>query len=92
MTANLKDKLRIGGSAFGPMVIEFFSPACPPLSRRLARISFSTDMEHSGAGFETMKTQFAGCRGIGVAPLVRVPSSEYHFVVRALSTWASMAS
>ena len=35
-------------------------------------------MEHTGAGFETLKPQFALCRAIGVTPLVRVPATEYH--------------
>jgi 2-dehydro-3-deoxyglucarate aldolase/4-hydroxy-2-oxoheptanedioate aldolase len=42
------------------------------------------DMEHAGLGFETLKMLAAGCRGIGIEPLARVPRSEYHFMARAL--------
>jgi 2-dehydro-3-deoxyglucarate aldolase/4-hydroxy-2-oxoheptanedioate aldolase len=45
-------------------------------------------MEHTGTGFETLKPQFALCRALGVAPLVRVPATEYHFVARALDCGA----
>ena len=45
-------------------------------------------MEHTGAGFETLKPQFALCRALGVAPLVRVPGAEYHFIARALDVGA----
>jgi 2-dehydro-3-deoxyglucarate aldolase/4-hydroxy-2-oxoheptanedioate aldolase len=42
------------------------------------------DMEHSGASFETIKTQVACCRGLDIVPLVRVPRGDYHFIARAL--------
>ena len=45
-------------------------------------------MEHSGVGFETMKAQFAFCRGLDLVPLVRVPSGDYHHIARALDIGA----
>jgi 2-dehydro-3-deoxyglucarate aldolase/4-hydroxy-2-oxoheptanedioate aldolase len=45
-------------------------------------------MEHSGADVETMKAQFASCRGIGLPPVVRVPAAEYHFIARMLDAGA----
>ena len=45
-------------------------------------------MEHTGLGFETLKTQFALCRGLGIVPMVRVPRGEYHFIARALDVGA----
>jgi 2-keto-3-deoxy-L-rhamnonate aldolase RhmA len=46
------------------------------------------DMEHTGLGFETLKTQFALCRGLPLVPMVRVPRGEYHFIARALDVGA----
>jgi 2-dehydro-3-deoxyglucarate aldolase/4-hydroxy-2-oxoheptanedioate aldolase len=46
------------------------------------------DMEHSGAGIETVKAQLASCRGIGIVPGVRVPTGQYHFVARCLDAGA----
>jgi 2-keto-3-deoxy-L-rhamnonate aldolase RhmA len=46
------------------------------------------DMEHTGLGFETLKTQFALCRGLAIVPMVRVPRGEYHFIARALDVGA----
>ena len=46
------------------------------------------DMEHTGLGFETLKTQFASCRGLGIVPMARVPRGEYHFIARALDIGA----
>lgn len=85
---SLKEKLATQGGAFGPMVIEFFVPGLPAIVAATGADFILYDMEHSGAGIETMKAQFAGCRGTGVAPLVRVPASEYHFVARAFDMGA----
>ncbi|MDQ6917395.1 MAG: aldolase/citrate lyase family protein [Pseudomonadota bacterium] len=46
------------------------------------------DMEHTGIGFETLKTQLALCRGLDLVPMVRVPRGEYHFIARALDIGA----
>jgi 2-dehydro-3-deoxyglucarate aldolase/4-hydroxy-2-oxoheptanedioate aldolase len=45
-------------------------------------------LEHTGAGFETLKPQFSLCRALGVVPLVRVPGTEYDFIARALDCGA----
>ena len=45
-------------------------------------------MEHTGLGFETLKTQVALCRGLDIVPLVRVPRGEYPFIARALDIGA----
>lgn len=45
-------------------------------------------MEHTGASLETIKVQCAACRGLGLAPLVRVPATEYHFIARVLDVGA----
>jgi len=85
---NLRQKLAEEGGLFGPMVIEFFSPGLPAIVAATGSDFILYDMEHSGAGFGTMKVQFAGCRGLGVAPLVRVPAGEYHFIARAFDMGA----
>jgi 2-dehydro-3-deoxyglucarate aldolase/4-hydroxy-2-oxoheptanedioate aldolase len=84
----LKDRLRQDGAAFGSMVMEFLTPGMPAIIAASGAAFALFDMEHTGAGLETMKTMVAGCRGIGVAPLVRVPRGEYHFIARALDIGA----
>jgi 2-keto-3-deoxy-L-rhamnonate aldolase RhmA len=46
------------------------------------------DMEHTGLGFESLKTQVALCRGLNLVPMARVPRGEYHFIARALDVGA----
>jgi 2-dehydro-3-deoxyglucarate aldolase/4-hydroxy-2-oxoheptanedioate aldolase len=80
----LKPRLAAGGCAFGTMTFEFFTPIC----REAGAEFILYDMEHSGVGFETMKAQFAFCRGLDLVPLVRIPSGDYHHIARALDIGA----
>jgi 2-dehydro-3-deoxyglucarate aldolase/4-hydroxy-2-oxoheptanedioate aldolase len=70
------------------MVFEFFTPGIARICANAGAEFVMYCMEHTGAGFETLKPQFALCRAIGVTPLVRVPATEYHFVARALDVGA----
>jgi len=80
----VKRTLERGGCAFGTMVFEFFSPGLPQILRAAGAEFALFDMEHSGVGIETMKTQAALCRGINLVPMVRVPASQYHLVSSVL--------
>lgn len=84
----VKDKLAGGGIALGSMVFEFFTPGIARICANAGAEFVMYCMEHTGAGFETLKPQFALCRALGVVPLVRVPATEYHFVARALDVGA----
>ncbi len=84
----LKDQLRRDGSALGCMVMEFLVPGMPAIIAATGADFALFDMEHTGASLETMKAMVAGSRGTGVAPLVRVPRGEYHFIARALDIGA----
>jgi 2-keto-3-deoxy-L-rhamnonate aldolase RhmA len=84
----VKAKLASGGSSSGAMIFEFFSPGLPQICRNAGAEFVLFDMEHTGLGFETLKTQFALCRGLGIVPMVRVPRGEYHFIARALDVGA----
>src|SRR6201988_228774 len=84
----LKGRLAAGGCAFGTMTFEFFTPGYPTICREAGAEFILFDMEHSGVGFETMKEQFAFCRGLDLVPLVRVPSGDYHHIARALDIGA----
>jgi len=70
------------------MTFEFFTPGYPAICHEAGAEFILYDMEHSGVGFETMKAQFAFCRGLDLVPLVRVPSGDYHFIARALDIGA----
>lgn len=84
----VKAKIARGERAFGAMVFELFSPGLPQICKNAGAEFILYDMEHTGLGFETLKTQFALCRGLGIVPMVRVPRGEYHFIARALDVGA----
>jgi 2-keto-3-deoxy-L-rhamnonate aldolase RhmA len=85
---SVKQNLAAGKAALGSMVFEFFTPGIARICANAGAEFVMYCMEHTGAGFETLKPQFAMCRALGVVPLVRVPTTEYHFVARALDVGA----
>src|SRR5436853_2774513 len=88
MTTNLKQRVLAGERVFGAMILEFFVPALPQLVKAAGAEFLFLDMEHTGISLETLKGIIAECRGIGLAPIVRVPATEYDFIARVLDIGA----
>ena len=84
----VKTTLASGGYAFGAMIFELFAPGIPQICRNAGADFVLYDMEHTGLSFETLKTQFALCRGLRIVPMVRVPRGEYTWLARALDLGA----
>src|SRR5580765_5629964 len=84
----LRQKLARDGVAFGTMVVEFFAPGIAQIAKNAGAEFVLYDMEHAGAGIETIKEQCSYCRGLDIAPLVRVPTTEYDFIARVLDAGA----
>jgi len=80
----LKQRVRGGEIVAGSMVFEFFSPGMARISEQAGCEFVIYDMEHSGLSIETLKQLHASARGLSIAPMVRVPRGEYHFLARAL--------
>ena len=77
-----------GGMAFGTMAFEFFTPGLPAVLARSGADFVILDMEHSGVGIETIKSQIAASHGAGIVPMVRVPGLHYHLVAPVLDAGA----
>ena len=84
----LKQRLARRELVVGTMVFEFFTPGIAQLAASAGADFILYDMEHSGADIETIKAQCAYCRGLDIAPVVRVPVGEYHFIARVLDAGA----
>jgi 2-keto-3-deoxy-L-rhamnonate aldolase RhmA len=84
----VRDKLMAGEAAFGFMAFELFSPGLFSIAGQAGAEFIVLDMEHSGAGPDTMKGQFAFARGTGVMPFVRVPGSGHHLIAPMLDAGA----
>jgi 2-dehydro-3-deoxyglucarate aldolase/4-hydroxy-2-oxoheptanedioate aldolase len=87
-TNPLKPRLAAGGQAFGTMIFEFFTPGIAQICKTAGAEFILYDMEHSAIDVASMKQQFALCRGLGIAPMVRVPATQYHFIARMLDAGA----
>jgi len=89
MTGNaVKDKLARGDRAFGTMVFEFAAPGMAAIAAAAGAEFMLLDTEHSGFGIETVKSQVAYARGIGIVPIVRVPGPQYHFIAPVMDAGA----
>jgi len=84
----VRDTLLRGGMTFGTMAFEFFTPGLPAVLARAGADFVIFDMEHSGAGIETIKNQIAVSHGAGIVPMVRVPGCHYHLVAPVLDAGA----
>ena len=85
---SIRARATAGESVLGAMVFEFFSPGAAQCLQLAGAEYIIYDMEHTGLGYETLKTQVAHCRGLDVVPMARVPRSDYAFIARALDVGA----
>jgi len=84
----LRERVLAGEQVVGLMVVEFFTPALPGILAR-AGVDFAVfDMETSSLTFERFEMLAALSRGVGLAPLVRVPSPDPDLVGRCLDLGA----
>ena len=84
----VKARITAGGSAFGAMIFEFFTPGIAQICKAAGAEFMLYDMEHTAISTETLRQQFALCRGLGIVPMVRVPTTEYDFIARMLDVGA----
>ena len=87
----VRQKLLAGGTTFGTMAFDFFTPGlCPTLAAAGAEFVIFC-MEHGGVGIDTIKQQVRYAKAAGIAPFVRVPRCERHLVSTVLDAGESNA-
>jgi 2-keto-3-deoxy-L-rhamnonate aldolase RhmA len=84
----VRETLLAGGTAWGVMAFEFFTPGLPFVLAAAGAEFVLLDMEHSGIGIETIKQQIAFAKAAGIVPMVRVPGHGYHLVSPVLDAGA----
>src|SRR5436190_7097317 len=84
----VRSRLLGGGSAFGMMAFEFFTPGLATILAEAGAEFVLLDMEHSGAGIDIIKAQIAFAHGAGIVPMVRVTSCVYHLIAPVLDAGA----
>lgn len=84
----VKTRVLAGEPVRGAMIFEFFSPGVAKILVNAGCEFVLFDMEHTGLSLETLRWLFSSCRGLPIAPGLRVPRGEYHFLARALDAGA----
>ena len=84
----VKNKLKAGGVSIGTMMFEFNTTGIARLAA-VAGAEFAIfDMEHTGWSLESIRLLVATTPKDRMAPFVRVPATEYHYVARVLDMGA----
>src|ERR1700743_1440195 len=84
MTAQgLKEMAQTEGPKFGHFVVEFATPGIGHIMKSAGCDFVLFDLEHSGFGFETVKSGMRYFEAADLPAIVRAPSKEYHHIARA---------
>src|SRR6516162_7755035 len=84
MTAQgLKQLAGIRAAKFGHFIVEFATPGIGHILKSAGCDFVLFDLEHSGFGFETVKSAVRYFEAADLPMIVRVPSREYHHIARA---------
>jgi 4-hydroxy-2-oxoheptanedioate aldolase len=85
---NVKEKLAKGEPVYSMTVRLVRSIEIAMIARTAGFDSIYIDLEHNGFSLDTTGQICLACLGLGIAPFVRVPSIEPHFVARVLDSGA----
>src|SRR5215510_12617497 len=86
--AGLKQMTMTPELKLGHFIVEFATPGIGHILKRAGCDFALFDLEHSGFGFETVKSAARYFEAAGLPPIVRVPSKAYHHIARACDTGA----
>jgi 2-keto-3-deoxy-L-rhamnonate aldolase RhmA len=73
---------------FGHFIVEFATPGIGHILKSAGCDFVLFDLEHSGFGFETVKSAMRYFEAAALPAIVRVPSREYHHIARAMDMGA----
>jgi 2-keto-3-deoxy-L-rhamnonate aldolase RhmA len=79
----LKELAGIRAAKFGHFIVEFATPGIGHIAKSAGCDFVLFDLEHSGFGFETVKSAVRYFEAADLPMIVRVPSKEYHHIARA---------
>jgi 2-keto-3-deoxy-L-rhamnonate aldolase RhmA len=82
-TPGLKGMASSGELKLGHFIVEFATPGIGQILKSAGCDFALFDCEHSGFGFETIKSVLRYMQAADLPTIVRVPSKEYHHIARA---------
>jgi 2-dehydro-3-deoxyglucarate aldolase/4-hydroxy-2-oxoheptanedioate aldolase len=84
----VKQTIKSGGVSIGTMMFEFSTTGIGRIAANAGAEFAVYDMEHTGWELETIRMLIATTPRPGLVPIVRIPTTQYHFVSRALDMGA----
>ena len=84
----VKDTVKSGGVSIGTMMFEFNTTGIGRIAANAGAEFAVYDMEHTGWELETIRMLIATTPRPGLVPIVRIPTTQYHFVSRVLDMGA----
>ena len=84
----VKQTVKSGGVAIGTMMFEFNTTGIGRIAANAGAEFAVYDMEHTGWELETIRMLIATTPRPGLVPIVRIPTTQYHFVSRVLDMGA----
>ena len=84
----LKDFAGSKSPKFGHFIVEFATPGIGHILKSAGCEFVLFDLEHSGFGFETVKSAVRYFEAADLPIIIRAPSKEYHHIARAMDMGA----
>src|SRR5215813_585009 len=86
--SGLKAMAQTKSPKFGHFIVEFATPGIGHIMKSAGCDFTLFDLEHSGFGFETVKSALRYFEAAQLPAIVRVPSLDYHHIARAMDMGA----
>ena len=86
--AGLRKRILSGECVYGMMIRQARDPGAPAVFAAAGYDFCFIDMEHGNYSMETVADLIRGARSVGIAPIIRVPHLETHFISRVLDAGA----
>src|SRR5271170_5331488 len=84
----LKAMSKTKSAKFGHFIVEFATPGIGHILKSAGCDFVLFDLEHSGFGFETVKSAIRYFEAADLPVIVRAPAKDYHFIARAMDMGA----
>jgi 2-keto-3-deoxy-L-rhamnonate aldolase RhmA len=84
----LRKRILAGECVYGMIIRQARDPGAPAIYVAAGYDFFFIDMEHGNYSMETAADLIRGAKSAGIAPIIRIPHLETHFIPRILDAGA----
>ena len=81
---DLRKRILAGECVYGPMIQQARDPGAPAIYAAVGFDFLFIDMEHGNSSMETIADLIRGAKSAGIAPIIKIPHLETHFVSMVL--------